>query len=135
MSAETLTVQVPSDLYDQLRRSARESQRSVEEELLHLVTTAVTRERLPANLEEIVASLSALDDAQLWQAARSRLPADAAEELEALNHRRQRDSLSNRETRRAEELLRLYERFMLVRAQAAALLKERGFDVSGLLAS
>jgi hypothetical protein len=73
-----------------------------------------------------------LDDEALWRAARTRLPADAVEELERLHLKRQRQGLTASEDEQVAALVRQYERVMLVRAQAAALLKERGHDVSVL---
>jgi uncharacterized protein YnzC (UPF0291/DUF896 family) len=77
--------------------------------------------------------MGVLDDAELWRAARSRLAAEDAERFEELNAKRQREGLTSDEDRESAALVRRYERAMLVRAQAAALLKERGHDVSSLL--
>jgi hypothetical protein len=41
--------------------------------------------------------------------------------------------LTEQQEREAAALIRQYERAMLIRAQAAALLKQRGHDVAGLL--
>lgn len=90
-------------------------------------------DKLPDELEQAIAPLFAFDDAALWEAARSRLPVDAAERLEALHFKRQREGLTDFETQETELLVRAYERAVLVRAQAAALLKQRGHDVSVLL--
>jgi hypothetical protein len=57
-----------------------------------------------------------------------------AAELEALHLKRQREGLTESETETLARLVRQYERAMLVRAQAAALLKQRGYDVAELIA-
>jgi hypothetical protein len=90
-------------------------------------------EDLPAELEAAICPLIVLDDAALWQAARSHFPTDAAQQLEELHLKRQRAGLTEAEAQTAAALVRQYERAMLVRAQAAALLKQRGHDVSSLL--
>jgi len=46
---------------------------------------------------------------------------------------RQREGLTPAETESAETLIRQYERAMLARAQAAVLLRQRGYDISTLL--
>ncbi|HEX3129850.1 MAG TPA: hypothetical protein VH394_21115, partial [Thermoanaerobaculia bacterium] len=57
----------------------------------------------------------------------------ASQELEAL-HARQRDQdLDPTEDATRAKLIHEYERAMLVRAQAAKLLKSRGHDISSLL--
>ncbi|MGO9922462.1 MAG: hypothetical protein ACLQIB_48175, partial [Isosphaeraceae bacterium] len=75
-----------------------------------------------------------MDDAALWQAARSRLSKKEAAQLEVLHLKRQKVGISESEASALAELVQRYERSMLVRAQAAALLKQRGCDLSGLAA-
>jgi uncharacterized protein YmfQ (DUF2313 family) len=88
---------------------------------------------LSFDLEDSLAQLSLLDDQALWRAARTSFAADAAHQLEELHLKRQREGLTESEAQSATTLLQQYERVMLVRAQAAALLKQRGHDVSSLL--
>lgn len=136
MSTQPLTLNVPSPLYEHLKHRAEQAQRSVEEETLEVLATAVPADgALPAELSEAIESLKGLDDAALWEAARSRLADDVSEQLEVLHVKQQREGLTNADSQELAELVRQYERQMLVRAQAAALLKERGHDVSELVKS
>lgn len=113
---------------------AEEAHRTVEAELLHVVATAVPgADDLPPDLDEAVSQLAVLDDVDLLGAARAAMPRDAAEELEQLHHKRQREGLTEAEERTAAALTRQYERFMLVRAEAAALLAQRGHALSSIL--
>jgi hypothetical protein len=88
---------------------------------------------LPADLEEAISPLSLLDDDALWRAAGSRLASEDAARMEELHHKREQEGLNEAESQVLAGLVRQYERSMLVRAQAAALLRQRGHDVSGLL--
>ena len=134
MSVQPVTVNLPTTLYSRLRRRAEQSRRTVEAELIDVVTTAVpVADDLPADLNEAISPLSLLNDAALWRAARSRLASETAAQLEAFHLKRQRDGLTATEEQTLAGLVRQYERVMLVRAQAAALLKQRGHDVSELL--
>ena len=136
MSVQSVTLNLPSALYARLKQRADRSRRSVEAELLELVATAVpVAGELPADLSEAISPLILLDDEALWRAARSRLAPEAAAEMERLHLKRQHEGLSEAEAQTLARLVRQYERAMLVRAQAAALLKQRGFDVSELIAS
>ncbi len=136
MTAQPVTVNLPEVLYRQLQVRARQHQRSVADEALELLATAVqVAEGLPDDLEQALAPLELLDDAELWRAARSSLLQEAARRLEELHHKQQREGLTTHEDEERAHLVRQYERAMLVRAQAAALLKERGHDISSLLAS
>jgi hypothetical protein len=91
-------------------------------------------EKRPADLEEALAPLTVLDDEALWRAARSQLVAEAAAELDELHRKAQREGLTEAETQTVAARVRQYEWAMLIRAQAAELLKQRGHDVSVLLA-
>jgi plasmid stability protein len=136
MSTNTLTLQVPTPLYERLKLHAAQTQRSVEEETLEALATAMPPvQSLSAELEEAMESLPALDDAALVEAAQSRLAVDVSAELQSLHHKRQREGLSDTESAKLAKLVRQYGRQMLVRAQAAALLKARGRDVSELMKS
>jgi hypothetical protein len=53
--------------------------------------------------------------------------------MENLHHKRQREGLTEAEDETLQRLVQQYERYMLVRAQAASLLQQRGHDVSALL--
>jgi hypothetical protein len=90
-------------------------------------------EELSPELEEAVASLALLDDEALWRAARNRVPEDAVAGLEGLNRKRQAEGLSSSEAEQQAALVRQHERTLLIRAEAAALLRERGHDVSSLV--
>ncbi|MEI8165989.1 MAG: hypothetical protein WCG26_06410 [Chloroflexales bacterium] len=88
---------------------------------------------LPADLEAVIAPMTLLTDTELWQAGRTHLAKKASSQLEALHFKQQSEGLSATEAETEAALLHQYTRVMLIRAQAAALLKERGHDVSTLL--
>jgi hypothetical protein len=135
MTSQSVTLNLPGPLYDRPKRRAEQSHRTVEAELLEVVASAVpVADDLPVELAEAISSLALLDDEALWRAARSHLPTEAAEQMECLHLKRQKEGLTETETRTLAGLVRQYERAMLIRAQAMALLKERGHDVSEFLA-
>jgi len=57
-----------------------------------------------------------LDDAVLWRAAQTQLPANVAARLEELHLKRQREGLTGQQESEAAALIRQYERAMLIRA-------------------
>jgi len=71
-----------------------------------------------------------LNDAALWQAGRATMTAEQRERLEALHDKQQHEGLTPEEQAEEQALLSLYRETLLVRAQAAVLLKQRGYDVS-----
>jgi plasmid stability protein len=130
----TLTLDLPEPVFSRLREQARRANRTVEAELLDVLAAAVpAADGLPPELAAAVASLSLLDDAALWQTARNRLADDLSRRAEDLHHKRQRDGLTAAEAEEAANLVRQYERVLLLRAKAAEALHARGHDVSGLL--
>jgi plasmid stability protein len=136
MPGQTLTLNIPEPLYHRLKHRAERSNRTVEDETVDILATVVpVADELPADLTDAISPLAFLDDAALWRAARSHLLPEESAQLEELHHRREREGLNETETQTLATLVRQYERAMLVRSQAAALLHQRGHDVSGLLST
>jgi plasmid stability protein len=132
MPTQTLTLHLPESLYARLQQRALESHRTVEAELLEVLSNAVPAEgTLTHWLAGAIEQLDSMDDAELWRAARSRLSKKGAARLEALHLKRQREGLTEDEARELPELVGQYERAMLIRARAAVLLRERGLDPAG----
>lgn len=133
MALQTVTVRLPDVLYQLIEQRARQMRRSIEDELVAVVAEALpTLEDLPADITDELAQLGFLSDEELWQAARTTLTPDESERMQALLLKRQREGLAPQEQQEAERLLHRYDRTMLVRARAAVLLKERGYDISTL---
>ena len=133
MASQAVTLQLPLSVYKILESRAERARRSVEVELREIVTTvAAEQQDLDADLAEAVAGLEFLDDEQLWRAARTVIPAEDRDSLESLSFKQRREGLTSDEEQTQERLLALSDRVMLIRAQAALHLKERGFDVSEL---
>jgi hypothetical protein len=91
-------------------------------------------DELSADMAEAIAALHLLGDEELWRAGRQYLAPEKSSEIEELHRKRQRDGLSASELEALATLMKEYTRIMLVRARSAALLKQRGHDVSGLCA-
>jgi len=133
-SSQPLTLNIPDSLYQQLKQRAEQSERSIEDETLDVLAGVVPcSAQLPDDLAGDIDALNSLDDAALWDIARSRLAAEVSEEMEALHMKQQREGLSDNEQQQPAELRRQYERHLLKRAQAIALLKQRNHDVSHLV--
>lgn len=134
MAQQTLTLNIPDDLYQRLKQLAAQSGRTIEEEAQNVLATGVpTGEGMTPELEEMLAGMALLDDEALWRAARNELAREAAEEIRRLRAKRERKGLSDAEKQRLADLLYQYDKGILIRAEAAALLKQRGHDVNVLL--
>jgi len=127
MVAQPITLNIPLPLYNLIKNRAEQARHTVEAELLEVVATALPlSDELPPELNEAITPLALLDDEALWRAARSHLAAETAEQIENLHLKRQREGLTDAEAQTLQGLMRQYERMMLTRAHAAALLKQRG---------
>ena len=137
MTVQTMTVQLPVEMYERLKRRAEQSHRSVNDQLVEMVATAMYEEEppLPPDVDDALKQLAFLDDETLWRMVRTRQPEEEMERLEYLNSKQQREGLTDEEKEELDRLLFLYERRILVRAEIMALLKERGYDVSELIES
>jgi len=134
MAAHAVTLRLPASLYDLFSSRAERAQRSLEAELLDAVATvAADEEELSLDVSKAVEALELLSDAELWRAARNSLSERDRSQLEALNLKQQREKLTPAEKETLERLVQLYGQAVLLRAEAARLLKERGQDISSLL--
>jgi hypothetical protein len=128
-----VTLNVPEAAYEKIQRAAEKVQRPVDELLVEaIVAVAPTIESASADLNAALAQMAYLNDAALWQAARSTMAPEQRERLATLHDIQQRRPLSTAEQAENQALLRLYREALLVRAQAAVLLKQRGYDVGDL---
>lgn len=129
MSVQPVTLNLPSALYQRFKHRATNNRRTIEAELLDVVTTAPPTHN---ELETELALLALLDDNILWNAARSRMPSKKAQQMEELHFKRGYQGLNEAESKTLSSLVQQYERYMLIRAKAAVLLKRRGQDISEL---
>lgn len=136
MPAHAVTLHLPETLYERFRQRAEWTRRSLETELLEVVASAAapTEAELSPELIQAVDALEGLQDVELWQLARTTMSREASQELEALHFKQRDEGLSEAEDIARAKLIQEYEKTMLIRAQAARLLKDRGHDISVLLA-
>ena len=130
-----LELRLPPNLQNALEVSAAAHERSVEDEAKALLEAA-----LGAGLarDEVVngtqlEQLAVLNDTQLWRLARQQVPIEKSERMQVLTERLQAEGLSPQETDEVTRLQSYAQRMMLLRAEAAVLLKRRGHEVTGLL--
>ncbi len=133
MTVQEITLSLPEAVYQQIQRAAEKTHRSLQEVLVEAVSAAApVMESSSVKMRSMLAQLAYLNDAALWQAARTTMPAAQRERLEALHEKQQSHKLTDEEKTEEQALLTLYRETILVRAQAAVLLKQRGYDVSDL---
>ncbi len=130
---QTITISLPETVYKQFKRRSRQNRRAMADE----VTAAVMKvlpddELLPPNLERELAQLRLFANHDLQRAAQMMATDEESERMQQLTEKQQRIGLTPDEQQAARLLSRFFNRIMLVRAEAAVLLQERGFDISHL---
>jgi hypothetical protein len=132
MTVQAVTLSLPQTIYEQIRQAAAKAQRPLDEVLVEAVTAvAPVMDSASEQLRTGLAQMAYLNDAALWQAARATISPEQRERLEMLHHRQQQQQgLTDTEKAEEQALLTLYRETVLIRAQAAVLLKGRGYDVS-----
>ena len=134
MAVQQVTIRLPESLYHQVKQRARRTQRTIEEEVAAVVAAELPGlDGLPLPIADEMEQMAFLTDHELWQAARSAMTATENRRMQALLLKRQGEGLSPEEETEAEQLAQRQERLMLIRARAAALLKQRGHDVADLM--
>ncbi len=130
-AGHSVTLHLPDLLYQQVKRLAQTFRRPVEDVLLDAVATALPPlTGLPQDLADELANLAFLNDSDLWQVARSTLPAKHHQQVDALLARKGQGELTSDEQQTLDRLLHEYQSLVLRRAQAAMLLQRRGYDMS-----
>jgi rhodanese-related sulfurtransferase len=126
-----ITLELPPAAYEQLRRTASRQNRPVAEVVKDIVLREIPDlPALPADVEAELATFSQLSNDVLWLIARSTLTRQQQDELAHLNDQAQRRPLTADEQSQQERLLSVYDRVLVRRAQAALVLKQRGYDLT-----
>ena len=131
----SITIDLPDLVATRLESVASRQHRSISEMMAEVMGTWSLNEfsavpKLPDDVEAELATFTGLSDGILWILARSTLSTRQQEELSLLNHKAQQQPLSKLEQEHQQKLIDAYDRMMIRRAQAAMILKRRGYDLS-----
>lgn len=128
---ETITLQLPDRLYQRLVNTAQATRRPLAEVIIHSlkVGSPPDWDDVPEEFQADLAALDRLHDDALWQIARSRKTAEGMERYDELLVRNREGTLSDSERLELSVLRQEADRFMLCKAQAAVLLRWRGYQV------
>jgi hypothetical protein len=127
MSQPLLTLELPEDIYERIRRAAKGMNQPMEKALVNIVRAATpSLEKVPLEYRAELEAMEDLGDEDLWKLSQSR-PAPAKQRrLEALLEKNQRGTLTDRERQSLSGLCAEGDRLTLQRSYASLLLKYRG---------
>ena len=131
MTRRPVTLRLPEGLYTRLQQAARATRRPLDDVLIHAIQVGSPPQwgDAPAEFQADLAALDRLEDEALWRIARSRETEAGMERYQELLDKNANGLLSADER---DELVKLrveFDRFMLQKVHAAALLRWRGYQV------
>jgi hypothetical protein len=131
MLPESVTLHLPEALYRRLANTARATQRSLEDVLLHAVRVGSppTREDVPPEYQSDLAQMDRSSDDDLWQIVELEQSAMVGARYDELLTRNQASLLTDTERIEFHDLRSAADRLMLRKAHAAALLRWRGHTI------
>jgi hypothetical protein len=126
--ADLIVLEVPEDISVRAREIAETVAQPVEQLLLdHLKTLAPPLPVLPPDTQVELAALHHLSYDALWTIAREQMPEDVQARAYALMDKNSRNVMTDEEHAELEKLVERGDRLMLRKAEAAALLRKRGY--------
>ena len=130
MLEQTLTVRLPVSVVAKLQRAAALTYRSVDDILATTVDAALAEPTsVPGELAAEFAAMHVLSDQALWSAAQPSLSPAELHRLRQLNHAAGERGLTQAEATEQTALLAAYHISVLRRAQALAILAQRGHEI------
>jgi hypothetical protein len=132
MSHHAVTLPIPDDIYDCARRIAEGTSQSIEAVLLQQLKDAFAAplpDLEPEEQRELEALIRLSDDA-LWTIAREQMPADRQVRMQTLMDANSEGTLDDAQRSELETLVAQGQRLSVRKAQAAALLAERGYPAA-----
>jgi plasmid stability protein len=131
MTEPTVTLTLPEAVYDELLQRARYHQRKLEDEAtLTLIAAVGADSGLSADLAAAIDALATLDVPGLWRVSLSQPTVEDTVLLDTFLDKRRRHGTTPDEDLLLAELVDRHDRVMVLRAEAVALLKQRGVDVA-----
>jgi hypothetical protein len=131
MSTTFVTIELPANAFKKLQETAHQQHRSINEVARDLILRELPDlPPLPPELQTELAAFANLSNEVLWVLARSTLTEPQQQELAKLNDEAQRRLLTEVEQNRQQILIDIYNRVLVHRAHAAALLRARGYDLA-----
>lgn len=123
---DQIVLTIPEDITVRARQIAETTEQPVEQVLIEHLKTLSTP--LPPEEQAELDALHHLSDDALRTIAREQMPDDAQARAHDLMDRNSRGTITDEERAELEKLVGRADRLMLRKAEAAAILKERGYS-------
>ena len=127
----SIRVDLPADLYQQVREAAMRSDQSIEPVLVD--SLALLFGDSPGGWDQLGVALESLPDEQLWAVIYGRLTWTTGARLREVTARGKQAPLTEPEQAELEVLIDEVDRYTVLRSRALLLLKRRGYDIEARL--
>ncbi len=128
---EQITLTLPEDISARVRQIAETTSQPVEQIVLdHLKSLSIYLPPLTLDVQAELDALHHLSDDALWTIAREQVPEEAQARAHTLMDKNSRGTITDTEAVELGKLAQRADRVMLRKAEAATILKERGFAFS-----
>jgi hypothetical protein len=133
MSRQAITVELPEEVYEHVKRAALGMKRPLERALASIVKAATpSLEKVPTQYRPELERMEALSDERLWKIAESSTPEKHEITMARLLRKNQGSGLTEHEQQRLAQLCSEVDRLALRKSYAYLLLKYRGHRISSL---
>jgi hypothetical protein len=133
MSRQAITVELPEEVYEHVKRAARGMKRPLDRALASIVKAATpSLEKVPTRYRSELESLEALSDEKLWKIAEGSVPEKNESTMARLLRKNQGPGLTEREQQSLTRLRNETDRLALRKSYAYLLLKYRGHRIPSL---
>jgi hypothetical protein len=131
LPAQQIILHVPDTLYQRASSAAALSNQPVEQFMVGALANGIgLLADLPDEIVDDMAALALLNDAALWRVAKEIMAPDRYARLDELLSEKSRRTPKSAEQLELDELMNEYDHVVLRRAQAAVLLKQRGYNLT-----
>ncbi len=129
--AQTITINLPDDLYQQLQQAAKLARQPIETIVAQSLTHSLPPllKDIPPAYQADVYPLLTMSEAELQQELNQIFPSDRWTEYEALLDKRKSETLTAKEISRLNQLRRQADLVTFRKSYAAVLLKRRGHRI------
>jgi hypothetical protein len=133
MRQQAIIVELPDEIYERVKRTARGMRQPMKQALVSIVKAAMpSLERVPLEYRPELGAMESLSDEELWRIADSSTPVAQQRQLTRLLRKNQKETLTDQERQTLTRLRTEADRLMLHRSYAYLLLKYRGHRIPTL---
>ena len=131
MALQTITLRLPENIYQRLRRMAETTRQPLEAVVFHSIQGNLppVTDDFPAEMQNELVTLQSLSDDAIWNIAKTPVGEEAWQRHQLLLQKNETKALSRAEQQELTQLRQNVDRLVLRRSYALALLKWRGHSV------